>query len=263
MNAKRTIPEYKRKLVSELVEKMKSNKTILVASIKSLPTSQFQKIKKNLRGKAEIRVVKKSIIIRAIEQTEKGALQNLKAYIDANIVLFFSDIDTFKLSSLLTENQSPAKAKAGDIALKDIEIEPGPTDLPPGPAISELSNVGLKVAVEAGKLAIKKGATIAKQGSPISENVANVLSKLNILPMKVGFIPLASYDSESDKVYVDIKIDKKATLEALKNSISKALGFAINIQYTIKETISYFISRAAVEEKALENLVHKNNKEEA
>ena len=260
----------KKKFVSQLAEKMKNSRTVLVASTKGLPGSQFQKIKKNLRGKSEIKVAKKFIVNRAIQETEKGALQNLKSYIGADVAIFFSDIETFELSGLLAENQTSAKAKTGDILLEDINVEPGPTQLIPGPAISELSGVGLKVAVENGKLAIKQGATIAKKGDEVNEKLSSVLSKLNITPMKVGFIPIASYDSVSDKVYVGIIIDKPRTLEELRILIGKAFGFAVNVGYITDKTISYFIAKACMEEKALEKIINekslannKNDKEEA
>ena len=256
--------EDKKKLVKLLSAKMKNSKTVLIASTKNLPSSQFHSIKKNLRGKVEIMVARKSIVERAISATEKGALQNLKEKIGADIALFFSDIDAFELSALLSDNQTPAKAKAGEIALEDISIEPGPTDMVPGPAISELSSVGLKVAVEGGKIAIKQGAVVARKGDKIKDNVASILGKLNILPMTVGFTPIAAYDSVSDKVYENIKIDKKAILEELKTLIGKAFSFAVNMGYTCKETVSYLIRKAALEEKAIEHVIHnKNHKEEA
>ncbi|MBU0761336.1 MAG: 50S ribosomal protein L10 [Nanoarchaeota archaeon] len=247
------IPEEKKNLVVEIAKKIKESRTVLLASTKGLPASQFQKIKKSLRGKAEIIVAKKSIIVRAISTIEKGALQNLKKEIAADVALIFSKMEAFELASVLAENQSSAKAKAGDAAPHDIEVEPGPTELIPGPAISELGSVGLKIAVENGKLSIKQGATIVKEGEIIKANVASVMGKLNIFPMKVGFIPLAAYDSESDVVYTEIKIDKEGTLLELKDAVGKALGFAINLGYTVKETVKYFISKAGAEEKALEN----------
>lgn len=251
----RRVPEYKKKIVEDLSKKISDSRTVLVASIKGLPGSQFQLIKKKLRGTAEITVAKKSAILRAISSVDKGALQNLKEQIVADTALIFSDKDAFELSGMLTENQSPARAKAGDIAPEDINIEPGPTDLMPGPAISELSGVGLKVAVEGGKLAIKQGATIVKEGEVIDEKVASVLGKLGVSPMKVGLIPLAAYDSSSDKTYVGIKIDKEGTLKELRDSIGRALGFAVNVKYVVKETISYFISKAGIEEKAMEKII--------
>jgi large subunit ribosomal protein L10 len=253
------IPEYKVKLVAELASKIKSSKTVLIASTKGLPSSQFHEIKKNLRGKAEIRVAKKSLVIRAIEQTHINEIDSLKETISSDIAVFFSEMDAFALSALLTDNQSPTKARAGDIAPEDIRVEPGPTDLIPGPAISELSGVGLKVAVEGGKLAIKQPAVIAKAGEAIKENVAGVMAKLNILPMKVGFEPIAAYDSIAKKVFEGIKIDRKQSLEDLRDSIKKALGFSVNIKYPTKENITYFIARASMEEKAIQSIFEKQN----
>ena len=258
----RKVAEYKIKTVDEIAKKMKDSKTVLIASVKGLPGSQFHAIKKKLRGKAEIQVAKKSLVSRALQKSGKGALQNLKEQLSADIAIFFSDLDAFELSALLSESQSEARAKAGDLAPEDIKIEPGPTDLVPGPAISELSGVGLKVAVEDGKLAIKTGATVVKEGQPIDEKLASVLGKLNIAPMKVGFVPVAAYDSESDKVYVGIKIDKEETLNELRNLIGKALGFATSIEFVTKETISQFIAKAAMEEKALAALSPKSEAKE-
>ncbi|OIO80722.1 50S ribosomal protein L10 [Candidatus Pacearchaeota archaeon CG1_02_32_132] len=257
----KNVPEGKVTLVKELAEKFKNSKTVLIASMKGLPGSQFNEIKKKFRGKAEVVFAKKSIIFRAIDKSEKGMLQEFKKQISSDFVLFFSKFDAFELSGMLSDNVSPSKAKAGDIAPEDIEIEPGLTELIPGPAISELSGVGLKVAVKDGKLEIIKGATVAKEGQPISDKVAGVLGKLGIEPMKVGFIPVAAYDSEEDKVYVGIKIDKIGVFEELKNLVRKALGFAIKVEYPTDKTISYFISKAAREEKALGNLM--GNKEES
>ncbi len=253
--------EEKKKLVEELAGQMKKSKTILIASTNGLPSSQFHKIKKNLRGIVEIVNAKKSILERAIKATEKGALQNLKEYIGADVALFTSNLDAFELSALLSDNQSPTKAKAGDIALEDIIIEPGPTDLIPGPAISELSGVGLKVVVESGKLAIKQGAVVTKKGEPVKDNVASVLGKLNILPLKIGFTPIAAYDAISEKVYANIKIDKKIILEELREAIIKSLSFAININFITEQTIKYLISKAVIQENALENIFNKSNKE--
>jgi large subunit ribosomal protein L10 len=248
------IPEDKVKLVNEIAHKLQNSRTVFVASIKGLPASQFQKIKKRLNGKAEVVMAKKSILLRAISKINKGKLPEVKELIKADTCLMFSQLDAFQLASELIDNQSSAKAKAGDIAPEDIHIEAGPTDLLPGPAISELGSVGLKVAVENGKLSIRQAATIVKAGEPINAKVVSVLGKLNIAPMRVGFIPVGAYDAESDAIYTEIKIDKAGALEELRTAISKSLGFAVNINYIVKETIGYFISKAAMEEKALKRI---------
>ncbi|MBS3066011.1 50S ribosomal protein L10 [Candidatus Pacearchaeota archaeon] len=260
---KREVPEYKIKIVADLADKMKKSRTVLIASTRGLPSSQFHEIKKNLRGKAIIRVAKKSAVLRAVDSIAKASFDKIKENIGADIALFFSELDPFTLSGLLADNKSAAKAKAGDIAPEDINVEPGPTNLVPGPAISELSGVGLKVAVEGGKLAIKLPHTIIYAGEVIKENVASVMAKLDIKPMKVGFEPIAAYDKEDDKVYVGIKIDKKKAHEELKEMIGSALGFAVSRGYMTKETASCFIAKAGREEIALSSLLDKKTSQPA
>lgn len=255
------VPQVKKDAVKKLVEKMKTSNTILIASIKGLPASQFQQIKVKLRGKAEIFVSKKSLVDRALKESEKGTLLNMKDLIGADVAILFSNLDSFELAGMLIDKQSSAKARIGDIAPEDIEIQEGPTELIPGPAISELGAVGLKVAVENGKLAIKNTKVICEKGKPITDKVSNVLTKLNILPMKVGFVPLASYDAKTETIYREIKIDKKGTLENLRESISKAFGFAVGLGYYTQETVKYFISKAGLEEMALEAKVGNSNNE--
>ena len=256
------IPPAKLGEIGELRENIQKFRTVLLASCRGLPGLQYHAIKKDLRGKAEVRMAKKTLFSRAIDESKKGNIKDLKKEIGADVSLFFSDLDPFALSGLLSDNQSPSKARAGDIAPEDIEIEAGPTELVPGPAISELGAVGLKVSVKDGKLEIMKGAVVAKEGEEIDANVASVLAKLDITPMKVGFLPLAAYDSEDDKVYVGIKINKEETLEELRTLVGKALGFATKVEYLSKETMSYFIAKAFAEEKALANLSGEEKKEE-
>lgn len=256
MNDIKTVSEEKLRVVKELSEQIKHARTILIASCRGLPSAQFHDLKKKLRGTAAIVFLKKRAIIRAMDMTEKGALQELKKYLTDSIALLISDKDAFELSGMLTDNQIPTKAKAGDIAPEDIEIQPGPTDLVPGPAISELSGVGLKVAVKEGKLEIIKGAIVAKQGEAIKPNVASVLGKLGVSPMKVGFIPVAAYDAKDEKVYGSIRIDKEGTLDALREAITKSLAFAVSRGYVTKETIGRLISKAALQEKALVRFIN-------
>ena len=125
----------------------------------------------------------------------------------------------------------------------------------PGPAISELASVGLKVAVENGKLAIKIGAKLVKKGEAVTEKAAGVLSKLGITPMKVGFLPIAAYDSSDKKVYAELNVDPEAVLAVLKEQFGRSLGFAVKIGYPSKETISYMLQRAGREEIALNKKV--------
>ena len=93
------VPEAKKKTVSELTKLVKESKTILVASIKNLPASEFQEIGKKLRGKAIIKVPKKSLISRAIDESKNEKLKEFKDKLDAS----YQKID--ELSREILEDQ--------------------------------------------------------------------------------------------------------------------------------------------------------------
>ncbi len=249
-----TKKNLKSKIVEELSNLIKTKNTILLASIKNLPTAQFQEIKKNLREKVIIKVPKKNLILRAINNSENEELKKIKNEIKGDTAIIFSDLDAFELAYELVENKKEAKAKAGQIAEEDIEILPGPTDLVPGPAISELGALGVKIQIENGKINIKEPKIIVKKGEKISQSAADIMNKLNIKPFLVGIIPFAAFDKKTEKLYLNIKINKKENLENIKTSFIKSLAFAININYICHETISFLIRKAAIHGKALEKI---------
>ncbi len=249
------IPEFKKETVSELGKLMKEKGTILVASIKNIPGNQFQEISKKLRGKAIVKVPKKSLIFRAIEGLKNEDLNKIKENIDDSFALLFSDIDAFELAGILLRNKTPAKAKPGQIAPEDIEIEAGPTELLPGPAISELGAVGLKVQVEGGKLSIKENKVIVKKGEEISQKAADIMSKLDIKPFSIGFVPLCGLDVKNKVFYQEIVIDTEGTLANLKYAYGKALPFAVEIGYISNDTVKVMIMKAGSQAKRINRII--------
>jgi large subunit ribosomal protein L10 len=251
------VPKEKINSVKKLAEEMKNANTIMIVSIKSIPASQLQKIKKDLRGKAIMKVAKKSIITRAIDETSNEALQKLKENVREDYALLMSQDDAFGLSGMLLENRNPIGAKEGQVAEADITIDEGPTDLVPGPVISELGALGLQIMVEDGKITIRKSKVVVKAGEKVTGNAASILQKLGIKPFMIGITPEAFYDKKSGKVYVGVKIDKKKALEDLLIANSKALGFAISLAYPSKQTIGLLLAKANSQANALNKLQNK------
>jgi len=238
------VSEEKKKVVKELTNLIKTKKTILLASIKNIPASQLQEMVKKLRGKAVVKVPKKNLMFKAIDDSKDEAVKGIKEKINDNVAVLFSEMDCFELAAELVNNKSPAKAKAGQEAPEDIEIPAGPTELIPGPAISELGAVGILIQIDKGKIAIKQAKVVAKKGEKISGPVADILSKLDIKPFTISLVPIAGFDADEKKVYMNIQIDREGTIEKLKNAFGKSLPFAVDIGYTSKDTISYLLQKA-------------------
>lgn len=238
----------KEKQVNDLVGAIKGANTLMVASIRGLPSKQFQDIKKSIRSNAQVRVAKKNIMLRALEA---AGVSGMEEYVGADCAFVISELDAYELAGILSKKKTPVFAKAGQVATDDIEVKDGPTDLLPGPAISELSSLGLQVAVENGKIAIKAPKVVVAKGKTINENAASIFQKLNIMPFSVGLNVSAAYDVQSKKVFTELKIDPEGYTEELKQAAGKALGFAQKIAYTCKETIGYLLAKANANANAL------------
>ena len=248
------VSDAKKAKVKELAELMKK-KTVMIISIKGLPSAQFQDIKKKLRGKARVQVVKKSTVDFALEHCGIKELHDLVPYVDESTAILFSDVDAFEISGILASEKSPAKAKAGQIAPSDIEVKAGPTDLLPGPDISALSAVGLTPKVEGGKIAILKDKIIVKEGGVISEAHASIMAKLGIIPFEVGVEPIAAFDGDEKRVYVDIKIDKDGFLEVLLNDYGRGVAFAVEMGIVNSETLDFILGKAKAHEGVVSRII--------
>ncbi len=259
MTEKNHVSKKKIKTVKELSELMKENKTILVASIKNIPASQFQEISKKLRGKAIIKVPKKSLIDLVFDSSNDEHIKKLKEKVDDSVAIIFSNLEPFDLASELLENKTSVRAKTGQTALEDIEVPAGPTDLVPGPAISELGALGIPVIIDKGKISIKEAKVIAKKNEKISRGAAEIMNKLDIKPFKSGFVPLAAFNNHSKEYYNKIQIDKEGTLNELKESFARALGFAVSIGYSSEDTIRFLLRKATADEIILEKFIKEEN----
>jgi large subunit ribosomal protein L10 len=251
------VSDEKIKAVKILGDFIKTSKTVMLVSIKSLPSSQLQKIKKDLREKALIMVAKKSTLNRALDASGIIELTPLKAQVQEDCAILLSQDDSFQIAGWFTENKNPIGAREGQVAEADIIIEEGPTDLVPGPVISELGALGLQIMVEDGKITIRKTKAVVKKGEKVSAAAVSILQKLGIKPFMIGINPLAFYDASSKIVYVGVKIDKKKMLEDVLNANARAIGFAVGRDYPTKATIGFLLAKANAHNNALIKLQNK------
>jgi len=250
---KKPVNEVKVERVRVMSELMKK-KTVMIISLKGLPSAQFQDIKKKLRGSAKVKMARKSTINRALEKSSIPQLKELENYVTDGTAILFSDSDAFEISGILADEKSPQKAKPGQVAPFDIEVKAGPTDLLPGPDISILSAAGLIPKVDKGKIAILHDKVLVKAGSKITDAQAVIMSKLGIIPFKVGIDPVAAY--MDGKIYTGIKIDKVSLIAELENMYARILPFAVEIGYVNENTRDLIIAKAVMHEKAIAALIN-------
>ena len=247
------VSEYKKKIVKDIIKLAKQYKVIGVVNMQDLPAPQLQSIKAGLRGKINLFMTKKRFMKIALEsvKNEKKNIEELEKYLEGMPALLFTNEDPFKLSRLLQKSKTKAPAKAGQIAPSDIKISKGPTPFAPGPVISELSSVGLKVGVENGKIAIKEDTVVAKKGEKIKPKVAEILTRLDIKPMEVGLGLIAAYEDGIIYLKDVLEVDETEFNNKISLAATQAFNLAFNIAYPTKDNIKLLIAKAFNDAKAL------------
>lgn len=235
------VATWKIKEVENLAERISKSKVIGLVDISGIPSRQFQRMRKGLRGKAEIKVTKNSIMKRAFEKTK---LKDLGGYIQGSMGIVFTDLDPFKLNKLMRSTKTTAPAKSGSIANKDIVVPAGDTPFKPGPIIGELQRVGIKAKIEGGKIVVTEDSPVVREGGIISADLANVLTRLGIEPMEIGLEINAAYENGIIYTREILEIDEEKTIANLKNAYQRALNLALNAKIYNSVTINLFLRKA-------------------
>ena len=247
---RKEVKPEKIKEVEDLVNQLNSYSSIGFLNLYKTPASVLQKMKTMLRGKAVIKVSKKSALLLALKKTNK---ESLVEFIKEYPALIFTNMDSFKIYNLLQKKKVPAPAKVGDAPKKDIEIKAGPTDLMPGPAISTLTKVKIPAKVEGGKIAIMRDSIVCKAGEVVSLDLASALQLLKLEPMEIGLNIVAIEEKGIIYKAEQLVIDEDKILNDIQRAIQNAFNLSINSCYPTKETVGFLIAKAVLSAKQLGN----------
>ena len=231
--------------VEEIKNRIQQHKAVGIASLQKVRAAQLQELKKKLEKNAHLRVVKNTIVKRAIaECKEKPEIENLKEYLGGSNIFLFTNLNPFKLALLLERSRVKTTAKAGDIAAFDVTVPAGNTGLPPGPIISQFTAVGVPTRIEAGSVWVSRATLMAKKGDGITERLASVLSKLGIKPVDAGLTMKAVYDGGLILTEEQLRLD----LDEFRRSVEEAHAYAFNLSvkavYPLPENIAFLLQTA-------------------
>ena len=246
---RQNIRPEKIKQVDDLANLINKEKVVGILDLYKLPTSALQKIKWELRGKVMIKVAKRNVLLKALEKTNK---KDLIQYVGKYPALILTETDPFRLNKFLQKNKSFVGAKTGDIVKKDIVATAGPTDLPPGPAISTLQKVGIPAKVEGGKISVIKDKTILKGGEVVSQDLASAMQLLKMEPIEIGLGIVAVFEHGAIYKGDVLSYDEEKLLNDLAIAYNQALNLCLNAGYPTRETIGLLLVKANMEAKALE-----------
>jgi len=230
--------------VKNLLHLIEKNEVIANAELFKVRSNQLQQLRRKLRSDVIMKVVKNNIIKRALTASQKRNIEKLIDNLSGSSIFLFTSINPFKLNYILENSTVNATAKAGDIAQGDIIIPRGNTGLPPGPAISELHEVGIRTRIETGSIWVMRETVAANKGDVISASLASVLSKLGMKPIEVGLQLQNCYHDGFVFKGEQLRLDLDETKNELKTAVNRAFTFAVEVQYPIPETVPVILVNA-------------------
>ena len=237
--------------IQKLKEIINIHEVVGVLDVHKLPGRQLHQMRNNFKGKASIRMSRKNLLLKAVSESNKPNLKEIIEKIEGPPALIVSNDNPFKLYKMIKSSRIKSKAKVGNKVEKDIVISKGPTNLPPGPAISTLQKVGLKSMVQQGKIAIGADKTVLKAGDIVSDDVASVFNLLGIEPMEIGLTLVACY--EKGVVYSKevLDVDPEEYLNRLSLAIQHTINLSMEIGYITDLTARIAIQKAFREARSL------------
>ena len=246
----RHLPAWKKTEIEEIKTNAAKYTLVGLVDMYGIPAAQVQQIRRNLRGKAVIRVTRNTLIEHALSEIG-GKVAGLSKYVSGHSAMIFSNDNPFRLFKQLEKTKTRMAAKAGETAPEDIVVEKGPTSFKPGPIVGELQQAGIPAAIEGGKVKIRETKTIVKKGAVISAKVAGVMIKLDIRPMDVGLVLQAAY-FEGDVFEPSVlAIDEAAILEQIRRAAAQAFNLSVNAAIPTKDTIVPILTKAVREARGL------------
>jgi len=260
MISKKHIPQWKLDEIDYLVDLFKKYKNVVVIVVGSINDRQIQDTRKILRGKAEIRMSKKSIQIRAIEkykkESKKPNLDDLAKNIPGQSSLVFTNMNIFDLKKIFNESEWMVPAKPDEITPVDIWVPAGDTGLPTGQVISELNmTLRLPTRIQNDTIWIREKTRTHKAGEFVDVKQAAVLKKLGIQPIESLIkIHYAWSDGEilpEDILYMDI--------EGFQRDIAScyfaALGVLFELPIFLEDMMDEYIKKAVLNAKIINSII--------
>jgi len=240
------VAEWKYGEVKTLTDIITNNKVIGIVEIGGIPAPQMQKMRKNLHGIASIRSAKNNLLLLALDEAEKQVkgISGLKDMVKGQSAVIATDMNPFKLFAQLKATRTNAPAKGGEIAIHDIEVKAGDTPFKPGPIVGELQKAGIPAAIQEGKVVIKTDKVLVPKGEKISQEIAQMLTRLEIFPIEIGITLNGVFEEGSifQPDVLDIDIDE--FLGKMKQASVDAFTLAVETSWMTKDTIEPLLIKA-------------------
>lgn len=244
--------EKKKAEYAFLQKQLQDAKVIGLVRMDKIGAKTIQEIRRQLRGKVVMRVSKRRIQSRALNESDRPNLDQLAKQIEGSSAIVFTDMDPTELQQVLKKNKVKAPARPGDIAPIDILVSEGNTGLPPGPIISELNEVlKLQTKIQSGTVWIKDDTVTHRKGDVIDLKQSLLLARLGIEPIEIVLDFYAAWQDGEIIPRAILQLDIEAKQKEFVEAQSRAITLAVALGVVTEETVKPLIQKAYREVKAI------------
>ncbi len=241
---------WKVQAVEEIKRIFTTYPVFALTTFRGVPSGQMQKIRRDFRDFAVIKVMKNTLIEKAVKALG-GDYEKVLDFLGDQVAIVATNMNPFKLYKKLEETKVPSPLKPGQVSPVDVVVEKGPTSFPPGPVIGDLQAGGIPAAIEKGKIVIKDTVTVVKAGEVVRPEVARALELLEIKPIRIGLDVRMIYENGIIFTPDMLAIDVEKIAEDFANAYRNALNLAVNAAYVTPETAEILIAKAVMDARNL------------
>ena len=246
--------ERKMRLFEEFRKLIQDHRYIILVDSTRLKASMLNEVRR-LQPilKFKIKGGKKNIFLKALESVYPEAAERIKDELYGQILFIFTNEDPIRIAMELDKFEVDIAASPGDVTPIDIVIPEGNTGIPPGPIISLFSNLSIPTKIVGGAINVVKDTLVARAGDRISPNLANLLNKLGVKPIKSKVNLRAAYDVRDDILL--IRDHLIPNLDMIRSHLSEAFEYAFKISlelgFPTKYNIGPLLIKAFLHAKAI------------
>jgi large subunit ribosomal protein LP0 len=237
--------QRKEKYAVKLEAALQEYHNILIVGVDNVGSSQMQKVRIALRGKAIVLMGKNTLMRKIIrEQAVKNPkLEALLPFVFFNVGFVFTNHGLAEVRNLITSSKVPAAAKSGSLSPSDVFIPPGPTGMDPGQTnFFQALNIATKIVK--GTIEIINQVHLIKTGEKVTASHVALLTKLNILPFFYGFKVSTVYE---DGVTYDAAIldqSKEDLLAKFFQGVQKVAAVSLAIGHANQASLPHIVANA-------------------
>lgn len=242
-----SVSDAKKEYEERLSQCLSKYSKVLFVQVDNVRSQQIHNVRRDLRGKAELVMGKKTLQSKIIENHSKSdkATEMSRAFrtkceeenlLSGNTGLVFTNAEIKEISGVLDKHRVQAPARVGTVAPCDVIVPAGNTGMEPTQT-SFFQALNIPTKITKGTVEIINDKKVLSAGEKVDNSTSALLQKLGISPFYYQLEVVCVWDrgvlfSKNDLSIDDSSIEKML-LEGISNIGALSLGAGIPTEATL------------------------------